>query len=183
MMKKIGLLIFPLLFAFQISAQESVNWMSMGEALEAQKKEPRKIIMDAYTHWCYPCKLMDKNTFGNPDVANFINKNFYAVKFDAEGNEEVDYKGDVFSNPKYDPQRAKRRNYQHDFAKALKINAYPTIVFFDEKGDVIAPVPGYLKPSQIEIYFQMMISDEYKKLTTSEAWEQYQKDFKPTFKD
>lgn len=182
-MKRFLLLIFPLFFTFQIAAQEKVNWISMGEALEAQKEEPRKIIMDAYTNWCYPCKLMDKNTFGNPDVAKFINENFYAVKFDAEGNEEVNYKGDVFSNPKYDPKRAGRRNYQHDFAKALKISAYPTIAFFDEAGNLIAPVPGYLKPTQIEIYFKMMVNDDYKKLTTSESWEKYQQEFKPTFKD
>ena len=41
--------------------------------------------MDIYTDWCGPCKLMDKNTFQNPDVAQYLNNNFYAVKFNAEG--------------------------------------------------------------------------------------------------
>jgi len=157
--------------------------MQMEEALEAQKENPKKILMDAYTEWCYPCKLMDKNTFGNPQVAAYINKNFYAVKFNAEGDEQVTYKDQVFANPNYDPARAKRRNYQHDFAKALKITAYPTIVFFNEQGDVIAPIPGYHKPAQMELFLKMMSKDDYKKLNSPEAWEEYQKNFKPTFED
>ncbi len=157
--------------------------MSMNDALKAQKENPKKILMDAYTDWCGPCKLMDRNTFGNANVAKFVNKNFYAVKFNAEGEEEINYDGQTFTNPNYDPSRAGRRNHQHDFAKALKITAYPTIVFFDEKGDVIAPIPGYHKPKEIELFLNMMLKDDYKNLNSAEEWEKYQKDFKPTFKD
>ena len=39
-----------------------------GEAMEAQKKT-KKILVDVYTDWCGPCKLMDKKTFQNRDVA------------------------------------------------------------------------------------------------------------------
>lgn len=169
------------LFTINLSAQEEVNWMSMEEALEAQKEEPKKIILDAYTDWCYPCKLMDKRTFGNEKVAAFINENFYAVKFNAEGKEEVNYKNKVFKNKKYDPARAGRRNHQHDFAKVLKIRAYPTIVYFDEEGNTIAPIPGYQKPAQIEVYLKMMLNDDYKNLTSAEEFKAYQENFESTF--
>src|SRR5699024_3399864 len=170
-------------FSFSIFSQEEINWLSMEEALAAQKENPKKILMDAYTNWCGPCKLMDRNTFGNADVAKFINENFYAVKFNAEGQEKVNYNGQTFENPNYDPARAKRRNHQHDFAKALKITAYPTIVFFDEKGEVIAPNSSYNKTKKIELFLNMMVNDDYKNLTTAEEWEKYQKEFKPIFKD
>ena len=62
--------------------------MSLDEALKAQKTKP-KIIMDVYTKWCGPCKFLDKKTFGNPDVARYISQNFYAVKFNAEGDENI----------------------------------------------------------------------------------------------
>jgi thiol-disulfide isomerase/thioredoxin len=57
--------------------------MSIEEAVEAQKKEPKKIMMDVYTKWCGPCKMMMANTFTNADVIEYLNAN-YAVKFDAE---------------------------------------------------------------------------------------------------
>ena len=34
-----------------INAQE-INWMTIGEAEEANKKEPKKILIDVYTDWC-----------------------------------------------------------------------------------------------------------------------------------
>ena len=76
------------LFSISLTAQE-INWMTLDEAVEAQKTTPKKIMMDAYTIWCGPCKMLDKNTFHNKDVADYVNKNYYAVKFNAEGNENV----------------------------------------------------------------------------------------------
>ena len=78
-----------LLFLFQYSHAQEVNWMSIEKAQELQKTNPKNIIMDIYTDWCGPCKLMDKNTFQNQEVAKFLNDNFYAVKFNAEGNSKV----------------------------------------------------------------------------------------------
>ena len=38
--------------------QAHVQWMSLEEAAEAQKTEPRKVMMDVYTQWCGPCKMI-----------------------------------------------------------------------------------------------------------------------------
>ncbi len=180
-MKKL-ILLFSLLFytIVQTQAQE-INWMSMDEALALQQKEPKKIIMDAYTVWCGPCKMMEKNTFHNKDVIAYINKHFYAVKFNAEGRETIHYKGKTFTNPKYNPQRRNTRNYQHDFAKYLRVRAYPTILFFDKKADLITPVVGYLKPQQLELYLKFIAKNKYKKIKSAEDWQKYQQNFKPTF--
>ena len=55
--------------------------------------------MDVYTDWCGPCKLMDKNTFQNPYVAAYVTEHYYAVKFNAEGNETINYYDNTFTNP------------------------------------------------------------------------------------
>ncbi len=161
---------------------QSINWMSMNEALEAQKDEPRKIIVDVYTNWCGPCKLMDKRTFSHPEVAKYINKHFYAVKFNAEGTEEITYKDYTYKNIHFDESRSpKQRNGQHLFANALKVSAYPTVVFFDENSDVISPVVGYKTPQQLELYLKMIATDKYAEITTQEAWKVYQENFTSTF--
>ena len=178
-MKKSLFTIVFLIATLTVSAQE-IEWMSMNEALAAQKKEPKKIFMDVYTTWCGPCKLLDKNTFHNEDVVEFINENFYAVKFDAEGTEEIDYQDFVYTNPNHDPDR-KGRNAQHLFAHALKVSGYPSMVFFDEKSDVIAPITGYHTPKDLEIYLKMIANDDYKDLTTAEAWKEYEANFQGSF--
>ncbi len=173
------LIILGFLMCFSAQAQE-IKWMSMNEALAAQKKEPRKIFMDVYTNWCGPCKLLDKRTFHNKDVVSYVNTYYYAVKFNAEGAEEVHYNNFTYTNPNYDPQK-KGRNSQHFFANALKISGYPSMVFFDENGNLIAPVVGFKTPQQLELYLKMIHKNDYKKLTTTEAWQEYEKSFVGTF--
>lgn len=168
------------LSAVSINAQK-INWMTMNEALAAQKEEPKKIVMDVYTNWCGPCKLMDKNTFSNKDVINYINDNYYAVKFNAEGTEEITFEGFTYTNPNFREGR-KGRNATHFFADALRLQAYPTLVFFKENGELIQGVPGYQDPKEIEVYLKMIYTDTYLEIVTAKKWEDYQKNFKHKFK-
>jgi len=177
-----NLLVIVLLFAASLTQAQQVNWMTMNEALAAQKKMPKKIFMDVYTNWCGPCKLMDKKTFHNKDVVAYINEHFYAVKFNGEGTEEVFYNEYTYTNPNHVPGK-KGRNSQHFLAHALKIQAYPSIVFFDESGGVIAPVAGYRTPRQLELYLKMIANDHYKTLKTAAAWKTYEKGFQAQFQE
>ena len=179
-MKQTLLVALFIVLVSPLYAQDEIRWMSMNEALEAQKKVPKKIIMDVYTSWCGPCKLLDKNTFGNKDVIKFVNNNYYPVKFNAEGTESITYQDFTYTNPNYQEGR-KGRNSQHLLANALKISGYPTIVFFKENGDLIQPIVGYKTPEQIEIFLKMIANDDYLKLTTGEAWQEYQNNFKGSF--
>ena len=180
-MKKV-LFIVVLLFSFSGIAQEhKINWISVEEAMEAQKTEPRKIMIDMYTTWCGPCKMLDKYTFKNEDVAKYVNENYYAIKFNAEGDGEVIFNGKTFTNPGYDSSR-KGRNSQHQFAGSFGIQAYPSIIFLDEKGKFLLPVKGFHKPKQLEIFLKIFATDDYKKVTSKEQWEAYQKNFKSQFK-
>ncbi len=180
-MNKISILFLLAIFSVaNISAQE-INWVTMNDAIKMQKKNPKKIMMDVYTTWCGPCKMLDKNTFQNPDVAAYVNEHFYAVKFDAEGEGEIFYKNQLFENPQYDPNLS-GRNAQHEFASALQITAYPTIVFFDEEANTIIPLKGYQTANQLEVYLKLFQADEHKNITSQEQWEKYQQDFKPEFK-
>lgn len=176
-------LFYTLIFLFSttITAQQ-INWMSLDDALAAQQKEPRKIIMDVYTDWCGPCKLLDKRTFQNKDVVQYVNKNYYAVKFNAEGNSKVNYKGKKFTNPGYDPARKGTRNTNHQFTNYLRVSGYPSIVFFDENADIIVPLTGFLMPQQLELYLKLFAKDGHKNINTKEDFESYQKTFKPEFK-
>ena len=74
------------LSCISLSAQNEaqIKWMTFEQMQEAQKKQPRKVIIDMYTDWCGWCKRMDKNTFEHPVIAAYMNENFYAIKFNAE---------------------------------------------------------------------------------------------------
>lgn len=174
-------LFFLLFLTFSTVSAQQIQWMSLAEAIEAQKVVPKKIFMDVYTDWCGPCKLLDKNTFQNPDVSRYISTYFYAVKFNAEGQENINFFDQTFNNPNYDPNR-KGRNATHQFTLFLGVRAYPTMVFFSENGDPIMPVVGYLNPQQLELYLKMIKQGDYQVFSKPEDFENYRKNFIPRFR-
>ncbi|WP_415189775.1 thioredoxin family protein [Psychroserpens sp.] len=184
-MKRILLLfaIALMISSAAIAQSQKINWVTFEEALELQKKNPKKIMMDVYTVWCGPCKMLDKNTFSNTDVVEYVNKNFYAVKFNAEGNSVVNYKGAEFKNSGYKEELKTRRNSAHELSRHLGVRAYPTIVYFDEEANVIQPISGYMKPQQIELYLKLFHSNDYKDITSNEQFNIYCKEFKPEFQE
>ena len=182
-MKKIILFIALVGFTFAGKAQDTkINWMSFEDAIAAQAKNPKKIMIDMYTTWCGPCKMLDKNTFQNKDVATYVNENYYAVKFNAEGNGDIKFKNQTFSNPNFDVSR-KGRNSQHELAASFGVSAYPTVLFLDESANLLTPVKGYHKPKQLEIFLKVFATDAYKNITSKEDFTKYQQEFKSDFKD
>jgi len=169
------------LFLSTVSYGQEINWITMDEAVERQIKNPKKIIIDMYTNWCGPCRMLDRNTFSNKKLAEYVNANFYAVKFNAEGNEIVNFKDQKLSNPNYDPAKSRRRNSQHQLAQYFGVRSYPTILFLDEEGQFLAPIPGYKPPSKLELFLKLFGEDLYKTLDSQEAFNSYKRSFKPSF--
>lgn len=146
-----------------------VQWLSIEEALERSKTEKRKIFIDVYTDWCGWCKRMDESTFVDPDVAQYLNVNYYPVKFNAEQQEDV-----LFNNKTYSFRRNGSRGY-HELAAEWLNNrlSFPTVVFLDETQNVIQPIPGYLDGPKLETILNYFGTDSHK--TT--PWETYERKF------
>ena len=86
-MKKVLLILLFLNFSTIIAQDNKINWLSIEEVEVLQQKEPRKVLMDDTLHGA-ALENDDENTFTNKDVINYVNNNFYAVKFDAESGED-----------------------------------------------------------------------------------------------
>ncbi len=182
-MKKIILLITLVGCMFSGQAQDmKINWMSFEDAVAAQAENPKKMMVDMYTTWCGPCKMLDQYTFENEDVATYVNENYYAVKFNAEGEGDIKFKEQTYSNPDFDVSR-KGRNSQHELAASFGVSAYPTILFLDEEGVLLTPVKGFRKPKELELFLKVFATDAYKKIVSKEDFITYQKEFKSDFKD
>ncbi len=160
--------------------EKKINWMTVEEAQEAIKTEPRKVIMDVYTKWCGPCKMMMKNTFTNENLIDFVNANYYAVKFDAESKEDVTFKDNTYSNPDY-VEGKKGRNGVHEFSRYLNITAYPSLVYFDEDLNLLTVDVGYKTADQVEVMMKFFNDDLHKVAEPQKAWEAFVAKFKPTF--
>ena len=156
-----------------------INWMTVDELEAAQAREPRKVMVDVYTKWCGPCKMMMRNTFTNGDVIAYLNENFYAVKFDAEGPDPVEFKGQTFSNPNYVPNKP-GRNGVHELSRAFQVRAYPTLVYLDENLEMIAPISGYKNRSSSS-YTSASSMKRGRRALLRKIGTTFQQSFTPTF--
>ncbi len=140
---------------------ELVKWYTIEEAQELMKTEKRKVYIDVFTDWCGWCKVMDKKTFTDPEVANLLNTKFYAVKLDGEGKEDIVFKDQTFKFV------AQGRNGYHELAAALLQGklSYPTSIFLDEDLNLLSPLPGYYPPEKLYPILKYIGEDIYK--TTS----------------
>ena len=69
---KFFLLMVCLLGCFKGWAQEEeIHWLTIPEAEEQYRKQPKPYVFDFYTDWCGWCKHMDKTTYSDPVVVSF----------------------------------------------------------------------------------------------------------------
>ena len=95
------------------------------EALLLAKKEARPIFLDIYASWCGPCKMLKARTFPDEEVGEFYNANFINVAVDGEKGEGV------------------------ELARKYKIQGYPSLIYLDANGQLIAKTAGYRNPKQL----------------------------------
>lgn len=175
-MKKVlrSLLLIPLVVAMNLAfttTKEKVNWISLKELQSAYSKQAKPIIIDVYTGWCGWCKVMDKETYSNQKVADYINENYYAVKFDAESIEPV-----ILNSIQY---HFNSSNRVHDLAMYL-LNGqvgYPTTVLLSSLNARPAPIPGYMNPGQLEAPLKYFGGGSFKK----QDYPAFMKEFAPTW--
>ncbi len=148
----------------------AVNWVGIDELEELSKKEQRKVMVDLYTDWCGWCKRMDQATFQHPEIAEYLNEHFYAVKFNAELKEKLSFKGKEYEYVK--PGRRGHNELAFNFASGRM--SYPTIAFLDENLERINSFPGFKQPQQFDPLLHYIKEDHYKSKTLAK----FQKSFK-----
>jgi len=148
----------------QAQDKAGINWLTWDEAQAKMAEEPKSIFVDMYTSWCGWCKKMDSSTFQNDKVINYLNENFYAVKFNAEQKETITYEGFEFKFV-----NAGRRGY-HQLAHSM-LNGrmgYPAFVYFNQDMERIMISPGFKRVEQILPELEFAVSGKYKEMNLEE---------------
>ena len=161
-----------------VEEAEVIEWISFEEAVKRNKKVPKKIMVDFYTDWCGYCKKMDREVFARPQIARYLNENFYAVKFNAEKvTNDIEFHGKTF---KFVPPPQGGRRGIHELAYALMDQkaSYPTTVFIDEELNPLQAIPGYHAAPFFDTIINYIGGDNYKKT----PWNQFQAGYQSSIK-
>ena len=174
------------IFHFSFSQQPApdaegslVKWITLPEALEKIKTQPRPIIIDFYTDWCGWCKKMMQTTYANPALAQYINANFYPVKFNAETKDTIEFLG-----KKYGPSSDAPKATNSLAIKLLQGKLmYPTTLFmnnFDVKENKFAlsmVAQGYLDSKKIEPILVYQLENVFRNSSYDDFEKMYNKAF------
>ncbi len=174
-MRKLKLFVlFAMLFFFFASfvpKSEHVKWMNISDAQANLQIEKKPMLIDLYTDWCGWCKVMDKKTYSNKNVAGYLQEKFYAVRVNAETREKIKWNEKVYSfNSAY------RAN---DFAVYITKGhlEFPTTIIIPADGSEPQAIPGYLETKDLEAILKYFGEGDYNKI----SFDEYQKKFKPTW--
>ncbi len=174
------LFIFILKISFSQKTVEPslIKWYTIEEADSLSNIYPKPIMIDVYTDWCGWCKHMMKTTFAHKGISNYININFYPVRFNAEGFDTIKYQGKTYTN------LGNGRKPKHDFAKYILNNrfSFPTIVYIDKKRK-INPVPGYMKVHEIEPLLVYFVEEIHNALPYKSWKNMYQQNYPEVYED
>ncbi len=93
------------------------------QTLRSAASQRKWVLIDVYTQWCGPCKMLDANVFSQPKVAQFLNNSFVCMKADAE-------RGDGLT-----------------VAQKFHVEGYPCTLILKPNGQEKGRIIGYLDPS------------------------------------
>ena len=128
---------------------EKVQWLSFDAAVAKAQKENKHLIVDIYTNWCGWCKVMDRQTYGNSEVAEFLSANFALAKVNGESPAKLTWQGKTIT--------------EREFAKAVGVTGYPSTFFMKPNADMLGGVPGYIKTPDMLIYAKYVSTRYYEK--------------------
>ena len=148
------------------TGRESISWITIEAAEGKLQQEQKPILIDLYTTWCGWCKQMDRRTYSNKKVVQYLADKFYTVKIDAETRATITWQGRTYVfDPKY------RCN---EFAVYLSHGQleFPTTVII-VPGEAPQAVPGYLEPKDLEMLVKYYGEGAYK----TRGFDEYAKNF------
>lgn len=178
-MQKVFLISTLILCSFLVKAQQPshglVHWMTIEEAEKKTKENPKPILVDIYTNWCGWCKKMIATTYSDPQVANFINQNFYPVAFDAETKDTIRFKGKTYINK----EQGKKGTHELAYVFLPQSRSYPSTVFMAGDLENQMLVPGYLESKTIAPLLVFYKEKMYKEANINEFMAYFDSTFTP----
>lgn len=116
-----------------------IQWFSYAEGRQRGEAENKKVFLVFNADWCRYCLQMEKETFQNPTVIAYVNRNFVPISVNSDK--------------------------QQDIAEKYSVRGLPSTWFISENGDRIGSRPGYIAADEMLDILKYIGSDSYLTMT------------------
>jgi len=119
-----------------------IKWYAYDEGTARAKEEKKYVFLNFYANWCGYCKKMDRETFRNNSVADYLNEHFIPVKVNSDKQPKI--------------------------ARAYYVQGLPSFWFLDREGDKLTNLAGYQSSEALLPLLRFIHTDSYKKMKFSD---------------
>ena len=116
-----------------------IQWLSYAEGRQRGEAENKKVFLVFNADWCRYCLKMEKETFQDPTVIAYVNRNFVPISVNSDK--------------------------QQDIASKYNVRGLPSTWFISENGDRIGNRPGYISSKEMLNVLKYIGSDSYQSMS------------------
>ena len=134
---------------FEIPAWFKTSFLDLKEDTAHATTANKRLLLYIGQEGCPYCRELMQNNFSQKPIVDFTRKHFDVLAINLWGDAEVtDFTGQHLT--------------EKLFAKQLKVQFTPTLLFFDEQGSVALRLNGYLPPHQFMAALQFVAGHKEK---------------------
>ena len=131
------------------------SFLDLREDVREAAREGRRVMLYFGQDGCPYCAELMRSGFTQPRIVDRMKRDMVAIAINIWGDREVTgLDGKTLS--------------EKDFARALKVQFTPTLLFLDEKGAVVTRLNGYYPPHRLEAAIDYVAGRMEKKITFAE---------------
>ena len=103
-----------------VSSAAAVNWHTYKEGSDLAQRQKKNMVIYFRADWCTYCGQMEKETFGNAAVIEFLNSQAIAIKVDVDQEKRI--------------------------ARLFGVRGLPATFLLMNNGEQVGPMPGFIPP-------------------------------------
>jgi len=121
-----------------LATEGGIQWFSYAEGRERGEAENKKVFLVFDADWCKYCLMMEKETFRDPTVVAYVNRNFVPIKVNSDREQSI--------------------------ASKYNVRGLPSTWFISETGDRIGNRPGYIPADEMLQVLKFIGTDSYRSM-------------------
>ncbi len=132
------------------------SFLDMGEDVEEAKEEDKHVMLFMSLKFCPYCTKMLKDNFvEGAKHQSYIQENFDVIGIDIKGSRELALNEDQSMT-------------EIEYAKHLKVQYTPTILFLNQENEIVVRVNGYRSAQNFKYILDYVKNKEYKNMTLTQ---------------
>lgn len=125
-----------------MAENNGINWQPYETGIRMVKDQNKKGFLHFYTDWCTYCKEMNKQTFVDSKIIDYLNDNFIAMRINADK--------------------------ERDVARKYGVTRFPITWFIAEDSSALSSQPGFIPPDMLLNMLKFLHTDSFKNMKFSE---------------